>query len=115
MAKVIYVDESTIRFDDGHALSSYHAQECCEDHYLSFKELSLLDFEGLEFDLSNDDFFERVPDYGIRLLPTNGHAVSVPGYGYNNGYYSANLSLVLSREGVKKMFGITECQEWAGD
>ena len=97
-SKVTNVSEDVLTFDDGSELSSDHEPDCCEHHYLTFKDLSLSDFDGLEFDLSSDgSFFERVEDYGIRLKPTNGHPVSVPGYGENNGYYSANLSLILSK------------------
>ena len=85
----------------------------------------MADFEGLEFDLSGDlaaydlalvGFFERVEGYGIRLLPINGHPVSVPGYGYNNGYYSSHLTLVLERPdktgwGVTYYFDISKCQD----
>ena len=110
MSKVTYVDDDLMKFDDGATLSSDHDQDCCENHYLSFKDLSLQDFEGLEFDLSSDKFFEKVEDYGIRLLPVNGQPVSVPGYGYNNGYYSADLSLILQKEGSTTTFDITECQ-----
>jgi hypothetical protein len=101
-----------IRFDDGSTLEDFHDSECCEHHYLDFSAISLEDFDGLEFDLSSEDFFERVPDYGIRLVPTNGHPVSIPGYGYNNGYYSSNLSLILTTPDGKKTFDISECQEW---
>jgi hypothetical protein len=109
--KVIYVDSDMIRFEDKSELYSGHDQDCCESHYLTFKDLNLTDFEGLDFDLSSDTFFERVADYGVRLLPTNGQPVSVPGYGYNNGYYSSNLSLVLDRPPhEKRIFNISECQ-----
>ena len=111
MVKVIYVDKDVVRFDDQSELSSDHDQDCCEHHYLDFSGHSLSDFEGLEFDLSSPDFFEKVEDYGIRLLPVNGHPISVPGYGYNNGYYSANLTLVLERPSGTTTFDITECQE----
>lgn len=112
MVKVIAVTEDLLRFDDGSVLSSDHDQDCCESHYLSFADLSLKDFEGLEFDLSTSvPFFEKVEDYGIRLLPTNGQPISVPGYGYNNGYYSANLTLILERNGGTTEFDITECQD----
>lgn len=113
MSKVIYVDEDCLRFDDKSELTSYHYQDCCERHYISFADLSLADFEGLDFDLDGE-FFEKVPDYGIRLLPANGHPVSVPGYGYNNGYYSSELTLVLTRPDSKKEFDITDCQEIDG-
>lgn len=110
MNKVIYVDKDVVRFDDQSELYSDHDQDCCESHYLDFSQHSLSDFDGLEFDLSSPSFFEKVDDYGIRLLPTNGHPISVPGYGYNNGYYSANLTLVLDRPGSSTKFDITECQ-----
>lgn len=109
--KVIFVDKDEVRFDDGSAIYSDHDQDCCERHYLDFSELSLDDFENLEFDLSSPSFFERVDDYGIRLLPVRGHPIGVPGYGYNNGYYSANLSLVLTRPDSSTTFDITECQQ----
>lgn len=109
--KVIYIDEDLLRFSDKSELYSEHDTDCCEQHYLSFKDLSLSDFEGLLFDLSSDNFFEKVDGYGIRLVPVNGHPVSVPGYGYNNGYYSSKLELVLEKDGKKKLFDISECQD----
>lgn len=105
--KVVSVDDESLVFDNGLILSSYHESACCESHYLSFSDLRLQDFEGLEFDLSTDKFFERVEDYGIRLLPINGHPVSIPGYGRNNGYYSSDLNLTLS-DG--RTFDVSECQ-----
>lgn len=111
MVKVVQVTDDDIRFDDGTVLESDHDQDCCEHHYLSFKDLSLQDFEGLDFDISGDTFFERVPDYGIRLLPVNGQSISVPGYGYNNGYYSHNLSLVLRKERESRTYDISDCQD----
>ena len=111
MVKVIYVDEDTVRFEDGTEMYSFHYTDCCEQHWLTFENLSLSDFEGLDFDLSGDSFFERVAGYGIRLVPISGHPVSVPGYGDNNGYYSSNLTLVLAkRGGWKREFDIIECQ-----
>jgi len=113
MPKVTRVTEDDLTFDDGSSLFSDHDQECCEHHYLSFKDLSLTDFEGLEFDLDNFQF-EKVEDFGIRLLPANGHPISVPGYGYNNGYYSHNLTLILKRPGSTTKFDISECQDVEG-
>lgn len=111
MNKVVYVDSGVLRFDDKSELYSEHESDCCESHYLSFEGLSWSDFEGLEFDLSSPAFFEKVEGFGIRLLPVNGHPISVPGYGYNNGYYSSDLTLVLDRPGSSTKFDITECQE----
>jgi len=114
MAKVTYVDRDELRFDDGSSLSSAHDQDCCEDHYLDFSGQSLSDFDGLDFDLSSPSFFERVEDYGIRLIPVSGHSVSIPGYGYNNGYYSSNLALVLNRSDGTTEFDVSDCQEIHG-
>ena len=89
-------------------LYSGHDQDCCESHYLSFEDLTSSDFENLLFDLENDNFFERVEGYGIRLLPINGLPIAIPGYGSNNGYYSDELKLVLES---KRIFDIIECQK----
>lgn len=108
--KVVKVESELIKFDNGVKLFSDHQSDCCEQHYLSFADLTISDFEGLEFDLSNNGFFKKIQDYGIELIPVQGHSVKVPGYGYNNGYYSTNLVLCLSGNGVNKEFDITECQ-----
>jgi len=108
--KVIKVDAESIEFENGITLSSSHESNCCESHYLSFSDLTIDDFDGLEFDLTNDDFFKRIDGYGIELMPVKGHSVKVPGYGYNNGCYSSNLDLTLSGNGFNKTFDVTECQ-----
>lgn len=78
---------------------------------MSLEDLTMSDFEGLEFDITKDDFFERIEGYGIALKPIHGHPVRIPGYGYNNGYYSARLDLILSDGGdFSKVFDISDCQ-----
>jgi len=108
--KVTKVNGESIEFDNGFTLYSSHDQDCCESHWLSFEDLSIEDFDGLEFDLSGDTFFERIEDYGIALNPLQGLPVRVPGYGANNGYYSSELTLVLSNGKSAKTFDITQCQ-----
>jgi len=110
--KVVTVNSESLVFDNGVVLTSNHETDCCEDHYLSFADLTLADFDGLEFDLTSDTFFERIEDFGITLNPLVGHPVSIPGYGSNNGYYSSNLDLVLiNNDGdVYKSFNVSECQ-----
>lgn len=110
--KVVEIADESIKFDNGMWLSSDHERDCCENHYLSFSDLSEDDFEGLEFDLTTDSFFDRIEGYGIQLNPIHGHPVRVAGYGNNNGYYSANLSLVLIKGSkLVETFDITECQD----
>ena len=115
--KVVALNSDEITFDNGVKLYSNHDQDCCENHYLSMSDLTIADFEGLEFNLSNDDFFERIEDYGISLKPLNGYPIRIPGYGSNNGYYSSNLDLIITdTDGIKtlKEYNISECQDWDG-
>lgn len=111
ITKVIKVTDDGITFDNGIVLSSYHEDSCCETHYLDFSYVNIEDFDGLEFDLSSSSFFKMIPDYGIELIPIKGWPIRIPGYGNNNGYYSTNLSLVLS-DG--RTFDISDCQEITG-
>lgn len=108
------IDQDSITFENGAQLYSNHRQDCCEIHYLSFSDLTLKDFEGLKFDLSKDTFFKPVEDYGIELIPIKGHSIRVPGYGYNNGYYSSNLTLCLTGGGINKGWDISSCQTISG-
>lgn len=109
--KVVRIDSETIEFENGIKLYSNHDSDCCESHYLSLEDLTMEDFEGLEFNLTSDDFFKRIEDYGIELIPVNGHSVKIPGYGYNNGYYSSQLDLILTDgKDFTKTYDISECQ-----
>ena len=113
MSKVIKVTSEGITFDDGAMIYSEHFRDCSEEHYLNFDDLELPDFDGLEFDLECN-FFERIEGYGIELLPLNGHPIRIAGHGYNNGYYSDELTLVVCRDGEYSVYGITECQDIVG-
>lgn len=88
----------------------------CEEHYLDFDSVKLEEVEGLEFDVSNSVTFERVDGYGIRLHAINGHPVSIPGYGYNNGDYSESIDLqLLGSDGkVIASYDVSECQTVRG-
>ena len=111
LVKVAEIKDDMLVFDDGSTLSSYHNQECRETHYLDFEHNDIREFEGLDFDLSCDNFFARISEYGITLLPENGHCIRIPGYGSNNGYYNGELALVLKRPGQEdRWYGITDCQ-----
>lgn len=112
--KVVKIGNEQLEFNDGTILSSAHAQDCCEHHYLDFDGLDINDFDGLEFNLTKDDFFNRVEDYGIELIPIKGHPVRVPGYGFNNGYYGSNIDLVMRYADGRatKTYDVSECQKW---
>lgn len=113
--KVIKINQDSIDFSDEVNLTSDHSCDCCESHELYFKDLTLEEFNGLEFDLTNDNFFKRIDGYGIELVPISGMSVRIAGHGYNNGYYSNQLDLLISQNGKQiKKFNITECQEIKG-
>jgi len=116
LTKVIRITDDYIEFDNGLKLLSEHEQDCCENHYLDFNHLDINDFEGLKFDLSDDKFFTRIENYGISLNSINGYPIRIPGYGQNNGWYSSNLTLVLTDyDKYYKKFDITGCQVISGD
>tara|TARA_R110000803_G_C11910445_1_gene313174 strand:+ start:251 stop:628 length:378 start_codon:yes stop_codon:yes gene_type:complete len=113
--KVIRIDDDEVEFENSVKLYSNHESDCCEYHYLSMSDLTIEDFEGLRFDLTNDNFFKRIDDYGIELIPTNGYSVKIPGYGSNNGYYSSQLDLILTNgKDFTKEYDISECQDIRG-
>lgn len=112
--KVISVNGEFIEFENGIKLFSYHCQDCCESHELTLSDLTLSDFEGLEFDLSGDEFFKRIEGFGIELIPNHGHSVKIPGHGYNNGYYSDKLDLIVQGAGFRREYNITDCQTISG-
>jgi hypothetical protein len=110
--KVISIDAFLIKFENGYVLYSDHDTECCESHELCLEDLSIDDFKGLEFDLTNDNFFNRIEGYGIELIPINGHSVKIAGHGSNNGYYSSQLDLVVEKDGdLINRYDISECQD----
>jgi len=109
--KVVKVSQEGLEFDNGSKLYSDHESDCCENHWLDFEHSGIDDFSGLEFDLSGDSFFKKIDGYGIELIPLKGHSVKIPGYGSNNGYYSTELTLVISDGKTCKQFDITDCQE----
>jgi hypothetical protein len=111
--KVKSIDSERIFFENGWKLYSNHNRNCCESHYLSFEDLLISDFDGLLFDLEGDRWFGKIEGYGIELIPLDGKwPVKIPGYAYNNGYYSDTLELVLETDtGEQFVFDITDCQE----
>jgi hypothetical protein len=113
--KVVNIGSDAIEFENGVKLYSNHDSDCCESHELTLSDLTMADFEGLEFDLTNDGFFNRIPDYGIELIPLQGHSVKIAGHGYNNGYYSDQLDMIIEKDGKEiKRYDITECQDIDG-
>ena len=114
--KVINVDHDSqaLAFDNGTKLYAVHKRDCCERHDISLNDLTIDDFDGLEFDQAN--MVRPIPGYGIELVPLVGWPVRIPGYGSNNGYYSTNLTLVIESadRGTKTTIDISNCQQIGG-
>ena len=47
--KVVAINSESLVFDNGTVLYSDHQQDCCENHYLSFADIKIQDFDGLLF------------------------------------------------------------------
>jgi hypothetical protein len=97
-----YEDEETdgykqIKFDCGLSLRLYDDFNMGAKAYFDLEHIGIMDFDGLVFDLSDDKFLRIIDGYGIELIPTNGHPVRIPGYSFDDGYYSANLDFALLR------------------
>ena len=106
----LWIDQG-ILFSDGFILGSHHDTDCCENHFLDFKNINLDEFKGLKFDLLNENFFKRIPNYGIELIPINGNSIKIPGYGDNNGYYSSNINLIVIKDKeIINIYDVSDCQ-----
>lgn len=122
--KEIFATE--VIFDDGSILTSEHRPDCCENHYIDFSNLALCNLDVVtgetiniyerEFDFSNRINFGRVDGVGVLLYDTKGSKYLCNGYGYNNGYYSTDIDLVLKAPNgeVAYLYDVSECQdiEW---
>ena len=121
MSKITEITTIALIFDDGHTLTSYHDQDCCEHHYLDFSNLGScnvatrtgkeIDIYNQEFDFSEGVNFKKVEGVGILLYDTDGNKYLVNGYGYNNGYYGTNIELELYQEKLKYHYDVSECQD----
>lgn len=92
-------------FDNGTYLYVFHNRSYWEEHYADFETLSRynvnpktgenISIYELEFKEDIENYIERVPGMGFNLIASDGGKYFVPCYGYNNGYYSDNLSLFV--------------------
>jgi len=112
--KIKSLDGNGITFEDGTKIYSDHDSDCCEWHELDTEGIDFDEVKDLEFDTSLplEELIEKVDGYGIRIKSSNNFPLSIPGYGYNNGYYSDNLTLYLTQGNRNESLDITECQEW---
>lgn len=117
-------EDSKVVFENGYTLYSNHNSDCCEWHYLDFTMLKnynigtatgkKIDIYKQKFDFSNGVPFKRVDGVGILLIDTQGNKYLINGYGYNNGNYSDEIELILTKgKLVKYKYDVTECQDYS--
>ena len=79
----------------------YHVNECCEDVHVSWNEANnyLVSYPDV-----NALIIEQVVNYGLKVVALSGLelvTVDIPAYNIQNGYYSADLALIVKRENEK--------------
>ena len=120
--RIVGISEDNLVFDNGTTMSSFHEQDCCESHWADFSVMEgynintvtgeTIDIKEVEFDEDIKDYIELVEDAGFNLIAKDGSKYFIPCYASNNGYYSSDLTLVISRDNQKEEIDITDCQKW---
>ena len=108
--KIKTVTEDKILFEDGSTLESHHQSECCEDHYVEFTSINGQGWEGKEFPDSLDVLVRKADGIEtafydditwrsfVELLDVYGNVYVLNIYNSNTGYYSSEVSLVLTKK-----------------
>lgn len=116
--KIIKIDEDRIEFDNGYTLTYYHNQDCCENVYADFKNMQVnnliitekIDVSKYEFSEELLDNIECIKDVGFNLITKDGIKILVSCYNSQNGYYSSDLELILTKNnGVSERKDISDC------
>lgn len=105
MARIVEFYENLIKFDDGTAITAFHAQDCCEHNYADCAQLDDI-ARNTAFDTNNLEI-EILENQGFRFGNKPSKMFFVPCYSDQNGYYSTNLSIFVNG----KMVGTLECEE----
>lgn len=110
-----------LKFDNGMVMETYHETECSEADWADFSVLAMynvstvtgeeINIFQVEFDEDIKNSIVLVPDMGFKLVAKNGDKFFIPCYSDNNGCYSADLTLVVSKpDGTTEEIDISKCQ-----
>lgn len=102
--KIEKITEDGITFEDGTHITHLHEQDCCENVYTDWMQLRDTNILDRDFNKIN---LTGVKNAGIKL-----NEYFIPCYDNQNGYYSSNLSLVITdRYGLKRTIDISKYVE----
>lgn len=94
--KIVKVSvEDGIQFSDGTTIEDYHAPDCCERVYADWEALKTTGAEGESF---KKIVIKGIPNGGIGL-----NEYFVPCYNQQNGYYSSDLELGVTRPNAERV------------
>ena len=120
--KIITINDGELIFENGLTITSEHEQDCCESHWADFSVMQgynintvtgkQIDIKEVEFSENIKECIDLVEDAGFNLIAIDGSKYFIPCYASNNGYYSSDLTLVISHNNVKAEIDITDCQKW---
>ena len=88
--KIWAIDENSIVFDNGNAISYDHECDCCEHNYADFKAI---DDTARSLNFDEDLKFEEVPESGFRFGNKPENMVFVP-------YYSSDVDIYYNEKNV---------------
>ena len=113
--KIKQVFDDYIVFDNGTILESEHDQDCCESHHVDFTSIIGQGWEDKDFpehlsnlvvnsDLPNfyDDDYSDLWRSFFQIKDIEGNKYTLSIYNSNNGYYSQNVTLVLTIGSIKE-------------
>lgn len=109
-------DDEHIWFEDGTTITYEYVQDCYECNYADFSILDIF-YQGEEF---NGIKIETIDELGFKLILlesedwgfphwTSKKIITIPCYSEQNGFYSTNLTIVITDpDGNKKKYDL-EC------
>lgn len=106
--KIVAINTDSIIFDDGTIVTSEHESGQSMVHALSFGGLdpSIIDET---FDLSTDQFFDKIEGYGLQLRAINGRLFDL--WAPSQEFASEDFKLVVTKNGNTVGYDITGCED----
>lgn len=116
--KIVEIKEGYLKFDNGTTIEDYHCQECCESVYADFnylKEMNVIPSTGENIKITDIDFDEDIQNHieyekemGFKLISKDGSKWFVPCYDQQNGCYSSDLELIITKKDIKITIDISD-------